>query len=167
MITKLYIIINKQTEEVKAISEYEWMANEYVKQCREKYDIIETTNQKSIALLTEYNKDDLFLYTFKDIVINRKEYDFISNCITQEYSRIKNMIKDIKAIVNNCNLPESHINHLKKTRKLLKSYIEKDNIFDVFNLRDCILEIQEDRRLQDTIDRLNDLDEEYYNKIER
>lgn len=167
MITKLYIIVNKFTEEVDAITEHEWMMNEYVKQCNNKHEVIITTDRRSIAQLTEYNKDDLFLYTFKDIVINRKEYDFITNYINEEYTRIKTMIRDIKVVINSCNLPESHVKQLMRTRRMLKEYIQRDNIFDVFNLKDCILDIQEDRRLKDTIDRINDLDKEYMERIRR
>lgn len=167
MITKLYIIVNKFTEEVDAITEHEWMMNEYVKQCNNKHEVIITTDRRSIMQLTEYNKDDLFLYTFKDIVINRKEYDFITNYINEEYTRIKTMIRDIKVVINSCNLPESHVKQLMRTRRMLKEYIQRDNIFDVFNLKDCILDIQEDRRLKDTIDRINDLDKEYMERIRR
>lgn len=167
MITKLYIIVNKFTEEVDAITEHEWMMNEYVKQCNNKHEVIITTDRRSIMQLTEYNKDDLFLYTFKDIVINRKEYDFITNYINEEYTRIKTMIRDIKVVIDSCNLPESHVKQLMRTRRMLKEYIQRDNIFDVFNLKDCILDIQEDRRLKDTIDRINDLDKEYMERIRR
>lgn len=167
MITKLYIIVNKFTEEVDAITEHEWMMNEYVKQCNNKHEVIITTDRRSIMQLTEYNKDDLFLYTFKDIVINRKEYDFITNYINEEYIRIKTMIRDIKVVIDRCNLPESHVKQLMRTRRMLKEYIQRDNIFDVFNLKDCILDIQEDRRLKDTIDRINDLDKEYMERIRR
>lgn len=167
MITKLYIIVNKFTEEVDAITEHEWMMNEYVKQCNNKHEVIITTDRRSILQLTEYNKDDLFLYTFKDIVINRKEYDFITNYINEEYTRIKTMIRDIKVVIDSCNLPESHVKQLMRTRRMLKEYIQRDNIFDVFNLKDCILDIQEDRRLKDTIDRINDLDKEYMERIRR
>ena len=165
MITKLYIIINKYTEEVDAITEHEWMKNEYIRQCNNKHEVLITTDRRTIMELTEYNKEDLFLYTFKDIVINRKEYDFIVGYISEEYNRLKTMIKDIKVIINSCNLPESHVKQLMKTRRMLKDYVQRDNIFDVFNLRDCILDIQEDRRLKDTIDRINELDRGYLERV--
>ena len=125
---KLFIILNRVTNKIVAISEYKYHITAFYIQNNYTKDIF------TIIKLTDKNKinsyllmmDDYYLEEFNDFIIRAKDRSIIESIIYHNYQKLNETIDYLKYIRDEYNLSNQEIKNISKTISILKKNKKKD-----------------------------------------
>lgn len=138
---KLYTIINTDTNEIIAISEYKYHIYDFYIQNNYDPSIYSIKKIKDKGTINDYLIlfSDLYIEELHDFVVLNKDLNILSEIINGEITRVYDAISLLKDVSKNVTkTKDSDI--IYKTICILKKGLKSDNITEIIDIRTIIYE---------------------------
>jgi hypothetical protein len=164
---KLFVIVERKTNKVKAISESKKDTVNYMitKGFNEKeYFFIKIKKEKHInELLLQY--EDLYLEhdEYLDMVLTRAELSLVDEIIAEERSRIESVLNELGHMIKNYHMSSKEKDKLNKAYKILHSIKKKKRLKSVIGVDKFLGFVKRSRNIAELFkDKLNETKEKMF-----